>query len=112
MSGAGVITFSAALSALPFGTALLAVVSNEEPEFNAVDLPTVNPDMAALRDALPEGIETDYRDTADALAVHALAAVQPGDVLVVKSSKGTGFSRIVAALLDKYPVFSEREHES
>ena len=70
------------------------------------------PDMAALRDALPEGIETEYRETADALAAHALEAVQPGDVLVVKSSKGTGFSRIVAALLDKYPVFFEREHQS
>ena len=70
------------------------------------------PDMAALRDALPEGIETDYRETADALAAHALEAVQPGDVLVVKSSKGTGFSRIVAALLDKYPAFSERERET
>jgi len=69
------------------------------------------PDMAALRDALPEGVATEYRDTADALAAHALGAVQPGDVLVVKSSKGTGFSRIVAALLDKYPAFSERERE-
>lgn len=70
------------------------------------------PDMAALRDALPEGIETEYRDTADALSAHALKAVQPGDVLVVKSSKGTGFSRIVAALLDKYPALPERERES
>ena len=70
------------------------------------------PDMAALRDALPEGIEAEYRDTADALSAHALKAVQPGDVLVVKSSKGTGFSRIVAALLDKYPALPERERES
>jgi UDP-N-acetylmuramoyl-tripeptide--D-alanyl-D-alanine ligase len=69
------------------------------------------PDMAALRDVLPEGVATEYRDTADALTAHALGAVQPGDVLVVKSSKGTGFSRIVAALLDKYPAFSERERE-
>jgi TRAP-type C4-dicarboxylate transport system substrate-binding protein len=37
------------LGVVPFGTALLAVVSNEEPEFNAVDLPIVNPDMASLR---------------------------------------------------------------
>lgn len=37
------------LGVVPFGTALLSVVSTEEPEFNAVDLPTVNPDMAALR---------------------------------------------------------------
>ncbi|MGB3813387.1 MAG: UDP-N-acetylmuramoylalanyl-D-glutamyl-2,6-diaminopimelate--D-alanyl-D-alanine ligase [Shinella sp.] len=70
------------------------------------------PDMGALRDVLPEGVETVYHDTADQLAAHALVAVQPGDVLVVKSSKGTGFSRIVAALLDKYPALPERERES
>jgi len=37
------------LGVVPFGTALLAIVSTEEPEFNAVDLPAVNPDMPALR---------------------------------------------------------------
>jgi len=37
------------LGVVSFGTALLAVVSTEEPEFNAIDLPTVNPDIAALR---------------------------------------------------------------
>lgn len=37
------------LGVVPFGTVLLAIVSNEEPEFNAVDLPAVNPDMPALR---------------------------------------------------------------
>lgn len=37
------------LGVVPFGTALLAVVSADEPEFNAVDLPIVNPDMATLR---------------------------------------------------------------
>jgi TRAP-type C4-dicarboxylate transport system substrate-binding protein len=37
------------LGVVPFGTALLAVVSGDEPELNAVDLPTLNPDMASLR---------------------------------------------------------------
>ncbi|MGG5889646.1 TRAP transporter substrate-binding protein [Falsiroseomonas sp. HC035] len=37
------------LGVVPFGTALLAVVSTEEPEFNAVDLPALAPDMASLR---------------------------------------------------------------
>ena len=37
------------LGVVSFGTALLAVVSTEEPEFNAIDLPVVNPDFAALR---------------------------------------------------------------
>jgi TRAP-type C4-dicarboxylate transport system substrate-binding protein len=36
------------LGVVPFGTALLAQVSGDEPELNAVDLPTLNPDMAAL----------------------------------------------------------------
>ncbi|WP_338146427.1 TRAP transporter substrate-binding protein [Neoroseomonas alkaliterrae] len=40
------------LGVVPFGTALLAIVSTEEPEFNAVDLPIVNPDMASLRRSL------------------------------------------------------------
>jgi TRAP-type C4-dicarboxylate transport system substrate-binding protein len=37
------------LGIVPFGTALLAVVSGDEPELNAVDLPALNPDMQALR---------------------------------------------------------------
>jgi TRAP-type C4-dicarboxylate transport system substrate-binding protein len=37
------------LGVVSFGTALLAIVSTEEPEFNAIDLPAVNPDIAALR---------------------------------------------------------------
>jgi TRAP-type C4-dicarboxylate transport system substrate-binding protein len=37
------------LGVVPFGTALLAIVSTEEPEFNAIDLPVLNPDMARLR---------------------------------------------------------------
>lgn len=37
------------LGVVPFGTALLAVVSADEPEFNLIDLPALNPDMATLR---------------------------------------------------------------
>lgn len=37
------------LGVVPFGTALLAVVATEEPEFNAVDLPALSPDMRSLR---------------------------------------------------------------
>mgnify|MGYP001577970543 CR=1 FL=1 len=70
------------------------------------------PDMASLHDVLPEGVNREYRATADELARYALEAVRAGDVLVVKSSKGTGFSRIVAALLDKYPSFSDGEREN
>lgn len=37
------------LGVVPFGTALLVIASNEEPEFNAVDLSVLSPDMATLR---------------------------------------------------------------
>ena len=37
------------LGVVPFGTALLATVSADEPELNAVDLPGLNPNMTALR---------------------------------------------------------------
>ncbi|MGG5808730.1 TRAP transporter substrate-binding protein [Falsiroseomonas sp. CW058] len=40
------------LGVVPFGTALLAISSTEEPEFNAVDLPALSPDMATLRQTL------------------------------------------------------------
>ena len=40
------------LGVVPFGTALLAVVSGDEPELNAVDLPALNPDMRALRNTV------------------------------------------------------------
>ncbi len=37
------------LGVVPFGTALLSLVSGDEPTLNAVDLPTLNPDIATLR---------------------------------------------------------------
>ncbi|HSI41105.1 MAG TPA: TRAP transporter substrate-binding protein [Xanthobacteraceae bacterium] len=37
------------LGVVPFGTVLLSVAAGEEPEFNAIDLPVLNPDMAMLR---------------------------------------------------------------
>lgn len=37
------------LGVVPFGTALLAIAATEEPEFNAVDLPALSPDIATLR---------------------------------------------------------------
>ncbi|WP_414594448.1 TRAP transporter substrate-binding protein [Ancylobacter sp. G4_0304] len=37
------------LGVVPFGTVLLSLVSGDEPELNAPDLPVLNPDMATLR---------------------------------------------------------------
>ena len=66
-------------------------------------------EMVALRDALGEAARVEYRDDADAMQALVLEAVRPGDVLVVKSSKSTSFSRIVAALLDKHEPFPDTE---
>ncbi|MFP5078173.1 UDP-N-acetylmuramoylalanyl-D-glutamyl-2,6-diaminopimelate--D-alanyl-D-alanine ligase [Rhizobium sp. YIM 134829] len=67
------------------------------------------PEMSHLRDALPETVEVVYRSFVDELLDYALRHVRAGDVVMVKSSKGTGCGRIVAALLDKYPAFAETE---
>lgn len=40
------------LGVVPFGTALLTLVAGDEPELSAVDLPGLNPDIAALRKSI------------------------------------------------------------
>jgi TRAP-type C4-dicarboxylate transport system substrate-binding protein len=40
------------LGVVPYGTALLDLVSGDEPELNAVDLPMLNPDMVSLRNTV------------------------------------------------------------
>lgn len=67
------------------------------------------PEMQALQEALPDNIMVEYRQTTAELAGFVVDAVRPGDVLVVKSSLGTAFGKIVAALLDKYPAFSDTD---
>ncbi|MFD1328582.1 UDP-N-acetylmuramoylalanyl-D-glutamyl-2,6-diaminopimelate--D-alanyl-D-alanine ligase [Mycoplana ramosa] len=66
-------------------------------------------EMVALREALSDAAGVEYRPDADGVQELVLQALRPGDVVVVKSSKSTGFSRIVAALLDKYEPFSDTE---
>ena len=60
--------------------------------------------MKALAAALPEGIAREYRDDAASLKPVLLDAVRPGDAVVVKSSKGIGFSKLVDALIARYPA--------
>jgi UDP-N-acetylmuramoyl-tripeptide--D-alanyl-D-alanine ligase len=66
------------------------------------DIWLAGPDMAYLRDALEDGKEAVYRENADELAAYAVDNIRPGDVLMIKSSNGTGFGRIVAALTEKF----------
>lgn len=69
------------------------------------------PEMAALRDALPESVEVQYYEKTADLADFVVRSVIPGDVVMVKSSLGLGFGNIVAALLDNYPAFSDTERQ-
>ncbi len=62
------------------------------------------PEMAALNDKLRETKKVDYLPALDELEPAVLSAVRPGDVLMIKSSNGIGFARIVQALLKKFPA--------
>jgi UDP-N-acetylmuramoyl-tripeptide--D-alanyl-D-alanine ligase len=71
------------------------------------DIWLAGPDMAYLRDALGDDRDVVYRNTADELGAYVVENIRPGDILMVKSSNGTGFGRIVAALMAKFaPVAS------
>jgi UDP-N-acetylmuramoyl-tripeptide--D-alanyl-D-alanine ligase len=62
------------------------------------------PDMKNLADTLPGSIRKEYRQSVDDLKPILLEAVRPGDVVMVKSSKGIGFSKLVDALLHRFPA--------
>lgn len=65
------------------------------------------PEMRALHEQLGTDVETVYREDADGLAKHLVSALRDGDAVMVKSSLGIGFGRIVKALLDKYPALPD-----
>lgn len=69
------------------------------------------PEMAALRDALPDSVHVEYRPATAELSQYATGAVRPGDVVMVKSSLGIGFGKIVSALIDNYPAVSDTERQ-
>ncbi|MDZ7906456.1 MAG: UDP-N-acetylmuramoyl-tripeptide--D-alanyl-D-alanine ligase [Cypionkella sp.] len=58
----------------------------------------VGPRMRALWQALPRGKRGEWVETAAELAAHARALIDAGDVILVKSSKGTKCALIVDAL--------------
>ncbi|MER9685580.1 MULTISPECIES: UDP-N-acetylmuramoylalanyl-D-glutamyl-2,6-diaminopimelate--D-alanyl-D-alanine ligase [unclassified Mesorhizobium] len=62
------------------------------------------PEMRALADILPDKIKTEYRAGAEELKPLLLSTLEAGDVVMIKSSKGIGFSKLVEALLGKYPA--------
>ncbi|MBY5352457.1 UDP-N-acetylmuramoylalanyl-D-glutamyl-2,6-diaminopimelate--D-alanyl-D-alanine ligase [Rhizobium leguminosarum] len=68
-------------------------------------------EMATLKESLPESVYVEYRENTSELTDYVLNSVAPGDVLMVKSSLGIGFGKIVAALLDKFPPFADTQRE-
>ncbi|MBO9132308.1 MULTISPECIES: UDP-N-acetylmuramoylalanyl-D-glutamyl-2,6-diaminopimelate--D-alanyl-D-alanine ligase [unclassified Rhizobium] len=70
------------------------------------------PEMLALKEALPETVHVEYRETTEELTAFVLSSVAPGDVLMIKSSLGIGFGKIVAALLDKFPAVSDTKPQT
>ena len=65
------------------------------------------PDMKALADALLGRVETEYRDDADALRAALTKRLRPGDVVMIKASKGIGFSKLVDELVKAYPASAD-----
>lgn len=68
---------------------------------NAIDIVFLaGTEMAALADALDADRIGATADTAEALLPAILSGLQPGDVVTVKASNGTGLGRVVSALTD------------
>ncbi|WP_074061747.1 UDP-N-acetylmuramoylalanyl-D-glutamyl-2,6-diaminopimelate--D-alanyl-D-alanine ligase [Rhizobium etli] len=68
-------------------------------------------DMLALKESLPDSVQVEYREKTEELMEYVLNSVAPGDVLMVKSSLGIGFGKIVAALLDRFAPFVDTQRE-
>lgn len=66
------------------------------------------PEMKALADSLEGGFQVEYRDSAEALRPLLMKTVRAGDAVMIKSSNGMGFARLVAALTTTYPPRAER----
>jgi len=65
------------------------------------------PEMQVLADNPPAGLQVEYRASAEELEPLVLEMVKPGDAIMIKSSKGIGFSRLVDALLKHFPAAVE-----
>ena len=62
------------------------------------------PHMKSLADALPGDLPTHYRADVDDLKPVLIGEVRAGDVIMIKSSKGIGFSKLVDALISHFPA--------
>ena len=60
--------------------------------------------MQALADKLPRARLGGWFASVNELKPALLDAVRPGDAIMVKSSKGIGFSKLVEALIGNFPA--------
>jgi len=61
-------------------------------------------EMKALAERLPAGLASEYRPSVGELQSLLVETVGPGDAVMVKSSNGIGFSRIVDEMTKKFPA--------
>lgn len=62
------------------------------------------PQMKHMADKIEGDVRVEYRSTGDELLAVLVKEVAPGDVVMIKSSKGIGFVKLVEALLAKFPA--------
>lgn len=62
------------------------------------------PEMKSLADAMPDSVPMEYRAGVEDLKPVLIGAIRPGDVVMIKSSKGIGFSKLVDALIRQFPA--------
>ena len=61
-------------------------------------------EMAALEAELADRLPVEYRETGAELVPLLVSAIGPGDAVMIKSSNGVGFSKIVDALAARFPA--------
>ncbi|MHB2264314.1 UDP-N-acetylmuramoylalanyl-D-glutamyl-2,6-diaminopimelate--D-alanyl-D-alanine ligase [Aliihoeflea sp. PC F10.4] len=64
----------------------------------------VGPEMKTLAAALPDTIRVEHRDSVAELQDVLTGMVRAGDVVMIKSSKSIGASKLVTALRDMFPA--------
>jgi UDP-N-acetylmuramoyl-tripeptide--D-alanyl-D-alanine ligase len=62
------------------------------------------PEMKALAEKLAGGPKVEYRADVEALKPVLMDSLRAGDTVMIKSSKGVGFSKLVDALTNKFPA--------
>ncbi|MBN9245128.1 MAG: UDP-N-acetylmuramoylalanyl-D-glutamyl-2,6-diaminopimelate--D-alanyl-D-alanine ligase [Mesorhizobium sp.] len=66
------------------------------------------PHMESLAAALPAGTAVTLKATAEDLKPVLFEALRPGDVVMVKSSKGIGFAKLVDILLNRFSAEAQK----